>query len=220
MTRKDLLKKAFRNSFIRKSVADLKSLGTEKTHPKPRHASSTSLRSRYEGNAPVLTTPPMSTVDAAQENVAEQEHNIDDSDSSLVAASEAAKSSRESVVEWLQTVPKDPAKMSSTEIRVEMEKADADRKAQILRSHKQLLRDHHDLVEAFEKMIASHLDTIETALALLEVMESLSPFTDLLKLDMLEKQQFCEEKLTDLSTLRSRLETLRAGKGYICLDAD
>ncbi|KAF2444753.1 hypothetical protein P171DRAFT_282049 [Karstenula rhodostoma CBS 690.94] len=121
MTRKDLLKKAFRNNFIRKSVADLKSLGTEKAHPKPRHSSSTNLRSQYEEDAPVLPTPPMSTGDfSAHEDAIEQEHKVDASN--LVAASETASSSRESVTEWLQTVPKDPAMMSSSEIRIEMEK--------------------------------------------------------------------------------------------------
>lgn len=123
MARKDLLKKAFRNNFIRKSVADLKSLGTEKVHPKPYPASSTSLRSQYEYNAPVLPRPLIDTDDfPAQEKAILQEHILDDSAPSLVATFEAAKTSRESVAEWLQTVPKDPATMSSSEIRVEMEK--------------------------------------------------------------------------------------------------
>ncbi|KAK7191179.1 hypothetical protein DPSP01_013516 [Paraphaeosphaeria sporulosa] len=220
MAHKDLLKKAFRNNFIRKSVADLKSLGAKEAHPKPRHTSSTNLFSRTENDVPDLPTPPMSTEDSDAQKVTEHEHKTDDSASSLVAASEAAKPSRENVAEWLQTVPKDPATMSSTEIRVEMEKADADRKAQILRSHEQLLRDHRDLVVASEKMIVSHLDTIETAFALLEIMDALSSHAEPMRREMLEKKQFCEKKLIDLSPVRSRLETLRAGKGYICLDAD
>jgi hypothetical protein len=88
------------------------------------------------------------------------------------------------------------------------------------RSHEQLLRDHRDLVLASEKMIASHLDTIETSLVLLDVIHALSPHAEALKREMLEKKQLCENKLTDLLPVKSRLEMLRAGKGYICLDVD
>jgi hypothetical protein len=69
-------------------------------------------------------------------------------------------------------------------------------------------------------MIASHLDTIETTLALLEVMDALSPHADALKREMLEMKQLCENKLTDLLPVKSRLEMLRAGKEYICLDVN
>lgn len=98
--------------------------------------------------------------------------------------------------------------------------ADANHKVQVLRYHEQLLRDHRDLVVASENMIVSHLDTIETMFDLLEVLDELSPYAEPLKRGILEKKQYCEKKLTDLSPLRSRLEALRAGKGYTCLDLD
>jgi hypothetical protein len=123
MARKDLLKKAFHNNFIRRSVADLKSLGSEKATPKPRHASSTNLRSMYEDTTPVLPTPPTSTDDLpTNEKAIAQGYKANEGASNLVAASEAANVSRESVAEWLQKVPKDPVEMSSSEIRAEMEK--------------------------------------------------------------------------------------------------
>jgi hypothetical protein len=126
MARKDLLKKAFRNNFIRRSVADLKSLGSGNAASKPRHASSTSLRSMYEDGAPVQPKLPMSTDDFPKNKKAiAQGYKADDNASSLLAVSQDANASRESVAEWLQTVPKDPVKMSSSEIRAEMEKVRA-----------------------------------------------------------------------------------------------
>ena len=124
MARKDLLKKAFRNNFLRKSVADLKSLGAEKAPRKHRHASSTSLRSTYEEAAPVLPRPLLSIDEfLTQENASsQQQDHADTNGANLLAASEAAKTSRESVTEWLETIPKDAVQMSSSEIRHEMEK--------------------------------------------------------------------------------------------------
>lgn len=59
-------------------------------------------------------------------------------------------------------------------------------------------------------MVVSHLDTIDTTLALLEVMDALSPHAEALKQQMLEKKQVCADKLIDLSMMRSRLDRDRA----------
>ena len=63
MARKDLLKKAFRNNFIRKSVADLRSLTTDKASSKSQQSSPSSLRFKHHDAAPVLPTPRTSTPD-------------------------------------------------------------------------------------------------------------------------------------------------------------
>ncbi|KAJ4349779.1 uncharacterized protein N0V89_008397 [Didymosphaeria variabile] len=190
MARKDLLKKAFRNNFLRKSVADLKSFGTEKARQKPRCASSTSLRSMYEDAAPALSTPPTSTngFPAQDKPMVKKDDISNESASSLFAVSEAAKTSRESVAEWLHTVPKDAAQMSSSEVRREIEKADAVHKDQVLRNHEQLLSAHCDLVFTSQEILVSHLDTIDTTLTLLEVMEALSPHAQTLRQEMLDKK--------------------------------
>lgn len=123
MARKDLLKKAFRNNFISKSFADLKSTGAEKVQPKAHHASSANLRSAYNDAAPVLQTPPVNTdAFAAQEQTIPRQEDADNlSGVNSLAPSEATTSSRESVAEWIQTIPKDPIKMTSSEIRREMD---------------------------------------------------------------------------------------------------
>lgn len=52
MARKDLLKRAFHNSFMRKSVADLKSVATNRATPKPRRSSSSAdLATQFESTA-------------------------------------------------------------------------------------------------------------------------------------------------------------------------
>ncbi|KAL1610386.1 hypothetical protein SLS60_002053 [Paraconiothyrium brasiliense] len=212
MARKDLLKKAFRNNFLRKSVADLKSLGAEKARPKPRHASSTSLRSMYEDTSPVPSTPPTNTDGVhAQEKPTVQKGGISsESAASFYAVSETANISRESVAEWLQNVPKDAAQMSSSEIRREIEKADAVHKDQVLRNHEQLLSAYHDLVFTSQEMLLSHLDTIDTTLTLLDVMEALSPHAQMLRQEMLEKKDLCESKLAEMKT-KARTKLVNTG---------
>lgn len=59
-------------------------------------------------------------------------------------------------------------------------------------------------------MVVSHLDTIDTTLALLEVMDALSPHAEALKQQMLEKKQVGADKLIDLSMMRSRLDRDKA----------
>lgn len=90
-------------------------------------------------------------------------------------------------------------------VESDTEQADADHKARVLRRHDQLLSDHRDLIAAFKKMIISHIDTIETAITLLDVMGALSPHTDSLNKEMREKKEHCEKKLADLLSLQSAM---------------
>jgi hypothetical protein len=49
-----------------------------------------------------------------------------------------------------------------------------------------------------ETMTASHIDTIETALTLLQALEKLSPHVRPLRSEMLEKKGWCEKQLEEL----------------------
>lgn len=100
-----------------------------------------------------------------------------------------------------------------------MEQADPEHKAKIesglfLRGHDQLVSDCHDLFVGNEEMVLSHLDTIDTTLAILEAITQMSPHIAALREEMLEKKQMCKETLIGLLPVRSRLEEAKAGKGY------
>ncbi|KAF1974892.1 hypothetical protein BU23DRAFT_567260 [Bimuria novae-zelandiae CBS 107.79] len=244
MARKDLLKKAFRNNFIRKSVADLKSLTIDRSPAKHRHVSSTSLRSHFQDVAPVIPPPRTSTPDFPAH---EQTTVTDESDPHASASSPPPKrvptgQDPNEVAQWVDSVgPKDdvvriaspelhrheknvlengnPMTMSPSQVRQVMEKADAHHKvkirsAHLLRGHNQLVSDCHDLFVSTEEMVASHLDTIDTTLAILEAFDEMSPYLEGLKQEMVEKKVMCENQLIDLLPVQSRLEHARAGKGY------
>ena len=89
------------------------------------------------------------------------------------------------------------------------------RSAYILRGHDQLLTDCRDLVTTAEEIAVSHLDTIDTALTLLEAFKEMSPHMEVLKQEMLVKSQVCEDHLIDLLPIQSRLQSAKAGKEYM-----
>lgn len=74
------------------------------------------------------------------------------------------------------------------------------------------LSTYGDLLFAAEEIAASHLDTIETTLAILGAIGGLSPYIEKLKADMLEKKKMCCDKLEKL--LQSRI-TLEAGDMHL-----
>lgn len=80
MPRNNLLKKAFRNNFIRKSVADLKALTADKPDAKQQDASPSILRPRHRAAAPVKPTSRTHTPDLPEleQPVAEKENSTID----------------------------------------------------------------------------------------------------------------------------------------------
>ncbi|KAJ4305275.1 hypothetical protein N0V90_000806 [Kalmusia sp. IMI 367209] len=208
MARKDLLKRAFRNSFMRKSVADLKLPAAEKAHPEPRHASSTAdLRTHYESTA----SSPDDITDAVV-----GDDNVDNQPANTTRYTESDQSDQvpcgSGVGEWLQSINEDHAMhMTSSEIRRQMDKYDVERKRKIFggptrRGNHGMSADYHALLFIAEEMAASHLDTIGTALTILEAMGALSPHTEALRQEMLEKKRRCCDKMEKLLQSRVNLE--------------
>lgn len=125
MARKDLLKKAFRNNFIRKSVADLKSLTIDRTPKLPRkHASSASLRFTYDEAAPVIPTPRTGTLDfpAHENTITEEKGHLQANAKSVSPVRTSTGETPNEVAQWAESIDSDSVRISASEVRRHEEK--------------------------------------------------------------------------------------------------
>ncbi len=75
-----------------------------------------------------------------------------------------------------------------------------------------------NLFPCTEFMIASHLDTIETALTLIQALEKLSPHVGLIKQELLEKKEWCEKQVRELRRKQAsdKEDEVRTGITLLC----
>ncbi|KAK3203099.1 hypothetical protein GRF29_112g262738 [Pseudopithomyces chartarum] len=204
MARKDLLRKAFRNNFLRKSVADLKSLASDKAH-----ASFTNLRSPHKltpSKQPIPThrpatpdavpTPPTAVTESDSSSSERTVTPTPDPTAQHAEPLRPGASLRVSTPEpsWREEKAaggRDPMRMTAKEIRGEMDEADAHtatlRTAALLRSHAHLLSDCRHVLALVENMVLEHVDTIQTAFTLLDAMEGMSPHVEGVRKEMVGK---------------------------------
>jgi hypothetical protein len=68
-------------------------------------------------------------------------------------------------------------------------------------------REHIDCIRQFnETMTTFHLDTIESTLLLIQVLEQMSPHVGPLRETMLKRKAWCEKHLKELQKIRAKGE--------------